>query len=130
MRIRMTAVAGVALSLLLAQCANAPSPPPLDSMTASELSASVKIYDVPPPSAIPLGPVRSTACEGTRDMAMSFLLAEARAKGGNAVSAPVCVESGMSWSCSKSASCEGMAFNVPPPPPPKLVKPAPKRPRR
>ena len=117
-------LAALACTSFVAGCAGTADHPIDAAMT--EPPPNVTIYDVQPPSALVLGPVSATACDGTQEMATRQLQVMVAKQGGNGLSQLKCRDAGMSLACWKQATCEGTALNVPPPPPP----PAKKRPRK
>lgn len=88
---------------------------------------NVAFYDVAPPGALPLGPIKVTVCDGTRPVVTRRILEAAAVKGGNGVTQLTCHNEGMSMACFSRWTCEGQAVNVLPPPPP---PPPPVRKRR
>jgi len=114
--------------LLVAGCASDPDRSP-DVSASWTPPPNVVTYNVAPPNALPLGPVKEKACNGTREIAVSRLLTAVSRQGGNGVTQLTCSDEGLSFSCLalSSVTCEAIALNVPPPPPPPppVVKPKP-----
>lgn len=108
--------------LLVAGCASDPDRA-LDASASLEQAQTVVTYDVAPPNALSLGPVKASACNGTREIAVRRIQAAVSRQGGNGVTQLACNTEGISFSCWSSVTCEALALNVPPPPPPPVVKP-------
>ena len=109
--------------LLVTGCASDPDRA-LDSSASVGPAPNVATYDVAPPNALSLGPVKEKACNGTREVAVRRLLTAVSRQGGNGVTQLTCTEERISFSCWSSVICEATALNVPPPPPPPpVVKP-------
>jgi hypothetical protein len=103
------------------------STPQSGSVEMALAKQTVKIYDVIPPNASPLGQLSATTCDGTREVATDKVIALTSQRGGNGITQLSCKEDGISWSCWKSVTCTATALNVPPPPP---IRPAPPPTRR
>jgi len=102
------------------------SVPASGSVEMALAKQNVKIYDVAPPNASPLGQLSTTACDGTREVATDKLIAMTSQRGGNGIAQLSCKEEGISLYCWKSAACTGTALNIPPAP----VRPIPPPTRR
>lgn len=113
--------------LVVTGCASMPEAQVRNTTETDAAKQTVKIYDVAPPNASPIGLITATACDGTREAATDALMLQSMQRNGNGITQISCQNGGMTMACWSTTICTATALAVTEPPP-RPVAPAPPQP--